>query len=83
LSGGEQQRAALARALINNPKIIFADEPTGNLDKATSSEIEDLLFKNSLQAGTTLVLVTHNEKLASKADTVMKMTDGNIKGINI
>ena len=78
LSGGEQQRAALARALINNPQIIFADEPTGNLDRVTGLEIEKLLFESSSQTGSTLVLVTHNDDLASKTDKVIKMTDGKI-----
>lgn len=78
LSGGEQQRAALARALINDPKIIFADEPTGNLDRATGMEIEKLLFKSSEERKATLILVTHNEKLAKKADRIIKMTDGHI-----
>ena len=78
LSGGEQQRAALARALINNPQIIFADEPTGNLDRVTGVEIEKLLFESSSQTGSTLVLVTHNDDLASKTDKVIKMTDGKI-----
>lgn len=79
LSGGEQQRAALARALINSPKIIFADEPTGNLDRATGIEIENLLFEMSSQYKTTLILVTHNEALALKADRIIKMEDGGIK----
>jgi len=78
LSGGEQQRAALARALINNPKIIFADEPTGNLDRATGKEIEKLLFDTASDTEATLILVTHNDRLASKADRVIKMSDGNI-----
>ena len=78
LSGGEQQRAALARALINNPQVIFADEPTGNLDRVTGVEIEKLLFESSSQTGSTLVLVTHNDDLASKTDKVIKMTDGKI-----
>jgi ABC-type antimicrobial peptide transport system, ATPase component len=78
LSGGEQQRAALARALINNPKIIFADEPTGNLDRYTGLEIENLLFSTCTETGTTLVLVTHNLELAAKADLQIKMTDGKI-----
>ncbi|MDR0800379.1 MAG: ABC transporter ATP-binding protein [Endomicrobium sp.] len=78
LSGGEQQRAALARALINNPQIIFADEPTGNLDRVTGLEIEKLLFESSSQTGSTLVLVTHNDDLASKTDKIIKMTDGKI-----
>ncbi|MCL2390829.1 MAG: ATP-binding cassette domain-containing protein, partial [Endomicrobia bacterium] len=79
LSGGEQQRAALARALINDPKIIFADEPTGNLDRATGAEIEKLLFESSAERNATLVLVTHNESLAAKSDRIIKMTDGHIE----
>jgi predicted ABC-type transport system involved in lysophospholipase L1 biosynthesis ATPase subunit len=76
LSGGEQQRAAIARALINNPQIVFADEPTGNLDRITGLEIEKLLFESSSETGSTLVLVTHNGELASKADKIIKMIDG-------
>ncbi len=78
LSGGEQQRAALARALINDPKIIFADEPTGNLDRATGLEIEKLLLDSSSEGKATLILVTHNEELAAKTDRRMKMVDGKI-----
>jgi lipoprotein-releasing system ATP-binding protein len=78
LSGGEQQRVALVRALINNPKVIFADEPTGNLDRATGLEVENILFESSSELGSTLILVTHNDELASKADRVIKMIDGNI-----
>jgi lipoprotein-releasing system ATP-binding protein len=78
LSGGEQQRAALARALINDPKIVFADEPTGNLDTNTGIEIENLLFESISELKATLVFVTHNEKLAAKADKVIKMLDGKI-----
>ncbi|MDR2676840.1 MAG: ABC transporter ATP-binding protein [Endomicrobium sp.] len=78
LSGGEQQRVAFARAFINNPKIIFADEPTGNLDKDTGLIIESLLFESSLQTGVTIVLVTHDEKLNSKADRVIKIVNGEI-----
>ncbi|MDR1196351.1 MAG: ABC transporter ATP-binding protein [Endomicrobium sp.] len=78
LSGGEQQRAALARALINKPKIIFADEPTGNLDRHTAVEIENLLLDVSSEARATLVLVTHNMELAEKADRQIRMTDGKI-----
>ncbi|MDR1940983.1 MAG: ATP-binding cassette domain-containing protein, partial [Endomicrobium sp.] len=78
LSGGEQQRAALARALINDPKIIFADEPTGNLDRATGEEIEKLILNVSSEKKATLILVTHNEELASKTDIRIKMKDGSI-----
>jgi lipoprotein-releasing system ATP-binding protein len=76
LSGGEQQRAAVVRALINNPRIIFTDEPTGNLDRHTGLEIEDLLFSAATDIGATLVLVTHDEELAGKADKVIKIFDG-------
>jgi lipoprotein-releasing system ATP-binding protein len=78
LSGGEQQRAALARAFVNAPHVIFADEPTGNLDRITGVELEKLLFENSSELGSTLVLVTHNSELASKADRVVNMTNGKI-----
>jgi lipoprotein-releasing system ATP-binding protein len=78
LSGGEQQRAALARALINRPKIIFADEPTGNLDRATGEVVEGLLLDGAKESGATLILVTHNEELAAKADIRIKMLDGRI-----
>lgn len=78
LSGGEQQRAALARALINKPKIIFADEPTGNLDRHTGQEIENLLFSASAETKSTLILVTHNHELAQKADRRIQMVDGKI-----
>ncbi|MDR3049347.1 MAG: ABC transporter ATP-binding protein [Elusimicrobiota bacterium] len=73
LSGGEQQRAALARALINNPKVIFADEPTGNLDRAAGREVENILFDSSNNNNITLVLVTHNEELAKKSDRIINM----------
>lgn len=78
LSGGEQQRAALARALINHPRIILADEPTGNLDKECGIEIQELLWSQCRNAGTTMILVTHNESLAAQADRVLKIDDGKI-----
>lgn len=78
LSGGEQQRAALARALINDPGIVFADEPTGNLDRATGIEIENLLLESSSERKATLILVTHNQELAAKADKQIRMIDGKI-----
>ncbi|MCW8091388.1 ABC transporter ATP-binding protein [Alteromonas sp. ASW11-130] len=76
LSGGEQQRVAIARAFIGQPKILFADEPTGNLDAVNSHKIEDLLFNLNQEQGTTLVLVTHDETLAAKCDRQLVMQAG-------
>lgn len=76
LSGGEQQRVALARAFINRPKLLFADEPTGNLDGETSERITELLFALNREAGTALVLVTHNLELADRTGRVLRMKDG-------
>jgi putative ABC transport system ATP-binding protein len=78
LSGGEQQRVALARAFINRPKILFADEPTGNLDADTAARIVDLLFALNREAGTTLVLVTHNPDLAGRTARVIRLRGGAI-----
>lgn len=78
LSGGEQQRVAIARALSTQPQVILADEPTGNLDKSTAAGIHDLLMKSSRSRGQALVLVTHNEALASRAQRVISMEDGKI-----
>ena len=78
LSGGEQQRVAVARAFINNPKIIFADEPTGNLDTETGEHIENLIFDLNTKEGTTLVLVTHDLELADKCDRIIKIKNGEI-----
>ncbi|HEY1082687.1 MAG TPA: ATP-binding cassette domain-containing protein [Prosthecobacter sp.] len=78
LSGGEQQRVALARAFIHRPKILMADEPTGNLDAATSGPIVEMLFRLNRDAGTALVLVTHDPALAAKARRVIKMNGGTI-----
>jgi putative ABC transport system ATP-binding protein len=80
LSGGEQQRVALARALAPNPAILIADEPTGNLDETTGSEIVDLMFAGHAQRGTTLVLVTHDPALAGRCDRVVRMRSGRIDG---
>ncbi|MBK8705825.1 MAG: ABC transporter ATP-binding protein [Saprospiraceae bacterium] len=76
LSGGEQQRIALARAFANQPKILFADEPTGNLDEDTSHMVVDLLFELNKENGTTLVLVTHNMELAAKTGRVLQLRGG-------
>jgi len=78
LSGGEQQRVAVARALINDPKIIFADEPTGNLDTANAKELHQLFFDLRKQFGQTFLIVTHNEELARMSDRVLHMRDGKI-----
>lgn len=78
LSGGEQQRVSIARAFSNSPKILFADEPTGNLDADTSETIEKLLFDLNRDAGTTLVLVTHDLDLASKTQRVIRMKGGTV-----
>jgi putative ABC transport system ATP-binding protein len=79
LSGGEQQRVALARALAPDPAIIVADEPTGNLDEATGSEIIELLFRSHSERGTTLVLVTHDTALAARCGRVLQMRSGHIE----
>jgi lipoprotein-releasing system ATP-binding protein len=78
LSGGEQQRVAVARALINNPKIIFADEPSGNLDAESAENLHQLFFKLRDEFGQTFVIVTHNEELANMADRKLTMVDGKI-----
>ena len=78
LSGGEQQRVAIARALIHQPKVLLADEPTGNLDRATSRSIMDLLEKLRRQHGSTLVVATHDEQVAAAADTIVHLSDGRI-----
>ena len=78
LSGGEKQRVCIARALITNPKIIFADEPTGNLDSVTSETIENLLFKMNREKQITVIIVTHDPELAAKCDRVIELKDGQI-----
>jgi len=78
LSGGEQQRVALARAFINRPKILFADEPTGNLDAETSERIVHLLFALNREARTTLVLVTHNLELAQRTQRIIRLKGGSV-----
>ena len=78
MSGGEQQRVALARALAPRPRLLLADEPTGNLDEANGQAIVDLLFGLGRRTGTTLVLVTHDERLALRCDRVVRLRDGRI-----
>ena len=76
LSGGEQQRVAVARALMNNPAVVFADEPTGNLDSASSKDLHDLLFRLREDFKQTFVIVTHNDELAHLSDRILTMQDG-------
>jgi putative ABC transport system ATP-binding protein len=78
LSGGQKQRVAIARALINNPSIILADEPTGNLDSKTSAEILDL-FEEIHQKGNTIILVTHEARIAERAHRIIRLMDGLIE----
>ncbi len=78
LSGGEQQRVAMARAFITDPKILFADEPTGNLDEENADHIKELLFGMNKELGTTLVLVTHNLELAQRTQRILKMRGGKL-----
>lgn len=82
LSGGQKQRLAIARAIVNKPKILFADEPTGNLDSTTSDTIEDLLFGYTKKNKTTLIIVTHDPDLAAKCDIEIRIKDGKIESIN-
>ncbi|GKZ02061.1 ABC transporter ATP-binding protein [Paraclostridium bifermentans] len=81
LSGGQQQRVAIARALTNKPSIIFADEPTGNLDSKTSKEVMDMLCMSVKEFNQTLVMITHDEKIAKMADIVVTIGDGKVKSI--
>jgi lipoprotein-releasing system ATP-binding protein len=78
LSGGEQQRTAVARALINQPAIVFADEPSGNLDSKHAGELHDLFFQLREASGQTFVIVTHNPELAARADRQLRLVDGQI-----
>lgn len=79
LSGGEQQRVALARALAARPALLFADEPTGNLDGATAASVADLIFNLVTEVGAALVMVTHDPALAARADRIVRMADGRIQ----
>ncbi len=79
LSGGEQQRVAVARALVLNPQVVLADEPTGNLDTATGEELFDLILKLNKSRGTTFVIVTHNEHLSARCGRIIEMVDGATK----
>ncbi len=79
LSGGEQQRVALARALVARPALLFADEPTGNLDGATAASVADLMFNLVAEVGAALVMVTHDPALAARADRIVRMGDGRIQ----
>ena len=76
LSGGEKQRVAIARAFVTSPKVLFADEPTGNLDAASGDKVIDLLFEMNRKSGTTLVLVTHDKELAARCDRVLTIDAG-------
>ena len=78
LSGGEQQRVAVARAFACAPKLLFADEPTGNLDQATGAKISDLLFELNEQSDTTLILVTHEQRLANRCQTIITIDGGRL-----
>ncbi len=76
LSGGEKQRVAIARAFVSNPAVLFADEPTGNLDTASGDRVSELLFNLNKQSGTTLILVTHDKELAARCDRVLELEAG-------
>lgn len=81
LSGGEQQRVAIARAFVTNPKVLFADEPTGNLDENTAKQIQELLFELNSRLNTTLVIVTHDKKLAGHCQKVYELIDGKLEEV--
>lgn len=80
LSGGEQQRAALARAFVAEPRLLIADEPTGNLDRASGRQVADLLFALRARKGTTLLLITHNVELAGRCERILRLDDGRVAG---
>ncbi len=81
LSGGQKQRLAIARAIANEPEILFADEPTGNLDSVTGQHVEDLLFSYNKEKGVTLVIVTHDQDLSSRCDIIIRVKDGKVEAI--
>lgn len=81
LSGGQKQRLAIARAIVGEPAIIFADEPTGNLDSVTGERVEELLFGYNRDKGVTLVIVTHDEDLSSRCDIIIRVKDGKVESI--
>ena len=83
LSGGQKQRLAIARAIVGSPQIIFADEPTGNLDSETGAKVEELLFNYNKQEGATLIIVTHDVDLAKKCDYQILIKDGMVNGSNM
>ncbi len=83
LSGGQQQRVAIARALINLPQIVFADEPTGNLDRANADEVLELLLRTKELLTQTLIIVTHDMKIAERADRIMKMDNGRLTPLRV
>lgn len=83
MSGGECQRTAVARALIGKPSVLFADEPTGNLDKASSNELVEILKTATRELGQTIVMVTHDDTLIPLADTVYRISDGEISEISV
>ncbi len=82
LSGGQAQRVAIARALINMPHIVFADEPTGNLDRANADEVLELLLETKELIGQTLIMVTHDESIAARADRIFRMDDGRLEPVH-
>jgi putative ABC transport system ATP-binding protein len=82
LSGGQQQRVAIARALVNNPSILFADEPTGNLDSKTGADVMNL-FKELNNQGQTIILITHEDNIAAQSNRIITIMDGLIKSDNI
>jgi putative ABC transport system ATP-binding protein len=81
LSGGQKQRLAIARAIANEPSIIFADESTGNLDSVTGAKVEELLFGYNKNKGVTLIIVTHDAELAAKCDMIVNIKDGKIESV--